>query len=372
MKIGIMSMQRVLNYGSFLQAYGLKSILESMGHSVEFVDYLPEPSLIAEIHETTDRRILRKARVAYKMLSRKYRNYRKEQIQANQSFGRFCDRFVNEFLPELGITEERNYCPELDALIIGSDEVFNCTQPGEMVGYSCQLFGKNHRAKRLLSYAASFGSTTINKLEGYGVLDEVGQYLKRFDYLSVRDENSAMIVRSLCGSSPEQHIDPVLLYQFPEVEQIHVQQKDYIIVYAYAGRISETEAAAIRAFAQKEGKQLVSLGFQQPFCDACVLASPLEVLAYVKNADYVITDTFHGTVFSIKYQVPFATLVRDSNRQKLEDLLIRFGLKNRCITTLDTMEDILRIPLECESVSGLVEGYRASAMTYLKNSLHGE
>ena len=240
------------------------------------------------------------------------------------------------------------------------------------MGYSRQLFGKNHRAKRLLSYAASFGSTTMNKLEGYGVLDEVGQYLKRFDYLSVRDENSAMIVRSLCGSSPEQHIDPVLLYHFPEVEQIHVPQKDYIIVYAYAGRISEMEAAAIRAFAQKEGKQLISLGFQQPFCDACVLASPLEVLAYVKHADYVITDTFHGTVFSIKYQVPFATLVRDSNRQKLEDLLIRFGLKNRCITTLDTMEDILRIPLECESVLGLLEGYRASAMSYLKNSLRDE
>ena len=71
------------------------------------------------------------------------------------------------------------------------------------------------------------------------------------------------------------------------------------------------------------------------------MASPLEVLAYIKHADYVITDTFHGTVFSIKYQKKFGTIIRDSNRQKLGDLMEKFGVMERRICELEKIEEIL-------------------------------
>lgn len=68
----------------------------------------------------------------------------------------------------LGVTEEMNYNPELDCLVIGSDEVFNCIQKNSNVGYSPELFGKDNRAKKLITYAASFGNTTLEKLDRYG------------------------------------------------------------------------------------------------------------------------------------------------------------------------------------------------------------
>ena len=160
MIVGIMSMQRVRNYGSFLQAFGLKKVIESMGHTVIFVDYKTEPSLV---NEDTGKRNRNLALRIFKMLSPRYRVYRRKQIKLNDTFKNFCTAYDNNFLPKLGVGKEYVYTPELDVLIIGSDEVFNCTQREKQVGYSLQLFGKDNQAKRLISYAASFGNTTLKK-----------------------------------------------------------------------------------------------------------------------------------------------------------------------------------------------------------------
>lgn len=372
MKVGIMSMQRVVNYGSFLQAYGLRSVIEELGHNVEFVDYLPQPSLIPEMKISRNSRIITKAKKLLRLASPSYREYRDEQIRMNRSFSKFYCTFQELYLPVLGVYEQKNYCPELDTLIVGSDEVFNCTQPGSLVGYSLQLFGKDHHAKKLISYAASFGSTTLKKLEHFQVAEEIGTYLSCFDSISVRDDNSAEIVRNLTGRTSEHHIDPVLLYHFPEADEISVPLHDYIVVYAYAGRIQDTEAEEIRRFAMKYKKKILSLGFYQPFCDEYVLASPLEVLAYMKHADYVVTDTFHGSVFSIKYQVPFATIIRESNQQKLSDLLHRFRLDDRRVMCISDLENILCTPIDCKSVKELLSQYQNDARRYLCNALKDE
>ena len=237
------------------------------------------------------------------------------------------------------------------------------------MGYSLQLFGKDNQAKRLISYAASFGNTTLKKLDRYRVCEEITNALKQFDSISVRDQNSLDIIRNLCGFKPERHIDPVLLYNFLEVDDIDISLKDYIIVYAYADRIQEEEATAIRKFAKKKGKKVLSLGFYQPFCDEYVLASPFETLAYVKNADYIITDTFHGTVFSIKYQIPFATIIRESNQQKLSDLLSLFNLKERSVTDIKMLQSILELPMKREEISRILKNEKKRAKDYLKANL---
>ena len=368
MKIGIMSMQRIINYGSWLQAYGLKQVLCGMGHQVEFVDYLAEPPLVKAELQAASASVSGFGRLL-RMFSPAYRRYRSGQIRMNQSFSAFYRQFSGEFLPMLGVSEQQNLCPELDALVIGSDEVFNCTQSGEAVGYSLQLFGRGNRAKKLLSYAASFGSTTMERLERFGVREEIGAHLAQFDAISVRDENSAEIVRKLCGINPVRSIDPVLLYGFEEADAIPVARKDYIVVYAYAGRIQDEEAAAIRAFAKKHHKKIITLGFCQPFCDEYIPATPLEVLAYVKHADYVVTDTFHGAVFSIKYQKQFAALIRQSNYQKLSDLLHCFGLDGRAVTELSSMEEILLKEVPADHIRERLATFRMEAHGYLERAL---
>ena len=366
MKVGIMSMQRIVNYGSYLQAYALKSYVKNMGHQVEFVDYFVEKPLTQFVSATKNSGIKR----LLKMLSPSYRRYRREQIRMNQSFKKFYDCFVEDFLPTLGIRSERNYCPQVDVLIIGSDEVFNCTQSGVEVGFSRQLFGKDHQAKRLISYAASFGSTTLDELVNLKISDDIAKLLKSFHSISVRDENSASITSALTAQSPLQHIDPVLLYEFPEINTISIDKSNYIIVYAYAGRISDTETRIITKFAQKNNKKILALGYFQPFCDEYILANPLEVLAYIKNADYVITDTFHGTVFSIKYQVPFCTIVRDSNKNKLTDLLKRFDLIDRTLFNVNDLDNILSTSLDSDAIKHKISKYQGDAKNYLNESFN--
>lgn len=365
MEVGIMSMQRVENYGSFLQAYGLKKEIEKLGHTVQFVDYQAEPAVVLSEEEQKSSAANSRISKAFHMLSPAYRAWRKKQIKMNSTFQEFSRIYNEQFLPELDMKKEYNICPELDVLVIGSDEVFNCTQPGNKVGFSRQLFGKNNNARKVVSYAASFGSTTYEKLEQYHIAEEVGELLSQFDSISVRDENSQKIVEKLCGFSPASHIDPVLLYDFPEVDNISVPMENYMVVYAYADRIKGKEAEAIREFAKLENKKILSLGFYQPFCDEYVLASPLEVLAYIKHADYVITDTFHGTVFSIKYQKKFGTIIRDSNRQKLVDLMERFNVMERRIYGAEKIEEILNKGKNMEEIEEKLLKEKSRALKYL-------
>lgn len=368
-KVGIMSMQRIINYGSFLQAYGLKKVIEGLGYEVEFVDYQVEKTLISDKKRSKKERVLKKLQSAVKMFSPQYRRWRKKQIRLNETYSDFITAFQEEFFPMLGISNEPQYLLKTDVLVIGSDEVFNCTQMNDKVGYSKQLFGKGCKAEKIISYAASFGNTTYEKLIKFGVDVEIGEMLSKFDAISVRDRNTYKIVNELTGIISNKNIDPVLLYSFPEVDEVKIEQKDYIVVYAYANRITEEEIKAIRIFAAEKKKKILSLGFYQPFCDEWVLASPLEVLAYIKNAEYVITDTFHGTVYSIKYQKKFGTIIRESNKEKISDVLNTFGLESRKITELDNLCNVVDAPIDKKKIFLTIQDEHDRAMKYLTYNL---
>lgn len=295
---------------------------------------------------------------------------RNNQICENQAFGNFYRTFERDWLPILGITDEKVYNPELDVLVIGSDEVFNCTQSNPDVGYSLELFGKNNNSNKLISYAASFGSTTLEKLDKYNKRDEIAECLKQFDAISVRDKNSYDIVKSLTDVEPFSNVDPVIISNFDdEVSSIKIEMKDYVIVYAYSGRITEEEAVAIQEFAHKRGKKTLSIGVRQAFTDEYVCADPFTMLAYFKNADYVITDTFHGTVFSIKYQIPFATLIRESNKEKLSDLLDKFDLSIRMLTKLSDIDTVIDGCFNKDNVTSYIDNYSNQSVNYLYKKL---
>lgn len=363
MKVGIMSMQRIINYGSFLQAYALKKTIESMGHDVEFVDYHIGEPIVSPIYDNSVQNSILK-RVLRIVFSNAYRNKRKNERMQNESYGIFYEKFKSDWIPLLGITENKNYNPDLDALVIGSDEVFNCTQSNSDVGYSPELFGVNSHAKKIITYAASFGSTTFEKLVRYGKTKEIALYLNNLDAISVRDKNSYDIVKKLTGIDPISNVDPVFIYEFEKEVPEKVDLHDYVIVYAYSGRITNEEADAIQKFAHNNGKKTLSLGVMQAFTDEYRCVSPFELLAYFRNADYVVTDTFHGTVFSIKYHVPFLTFIRESNCEKLSDLLKKFDLQYRAGSVRET-DKILKKALDDVSIDNYIHKYTQEA----KNSL---
>ena len=209
-KVGIMSMQRIKNYGSFLQAYALKKILEEFGYTVEFIDYHIEKPIIMENTQINGK--LNKLIVALKGDS--------PLIQKIQYIFH-KKNFAKKYHKMLEITKEPNYNPELDTLIIGSDEVFNCIQKNNNVGYSLELFGKNNNAKKVITYAASFGNTTINKLKKYKKDKEISQLLKKINTISIRDKNSGQIVEKLTSKKIIYNLDPVLIYDYNNLEHFN-------------------------------------------------------------------------------------------------------------------------------------------------------
>lgn len=370
-KVGIMSMQRIANYGSFLQAYALKRMMEELGYEIEFVDYHVGTPVISEDVDSQNK-FVRKLKKGIETL----------QYQAplahKLAFIRYKQSFSQKYMPLLGISNVRNYNPSLDCLVIGSDEVFNCIQKNSNVGYSPELFGKDHHAKRLITYAASFGNTTLEKLEKYKKVDEVGSLLKEFDAISVRDANSGAIVEQLTGKEPVYHLDPALMYDFinccDQIPQIHTNEK-YLILYAYAGRISRGEADWISQYAKKKKLKVYAIGGIQKCADRFIDCSPFEVLAYFNNAEEVITDTFHGSIFSVITHRPFTTLIRKSvgnsygNEEKLSDLLQRLHLTERMTTRIEDVEKINATYIGYPEVDNILQGQRKSAREYLQKNL---
>lgn len=378
MKVGIMTMQRIHNYGSFLQAYGLKKLIEEQGHEVVFVDYRFEPAVQdrgtwkASVVYRWMENIRHKMGVCKKQLLEKYGKKRLSDLT------RFELDFETKYLRELGVPAKKNYRAGVDILVIGSDEVFNCTQ-GNAVGYSRELFGKGNRAGKVISYAASFGNTTVEKLEKSGIKEEVSELLTYFSALSVRDRNSCEAVRELTGKEVPVLLDPVLIYGFcreREVKAASVPQKDYILVYGYNQRITEAEGELIREFAGKKGKKLIAMGGNQSFCDEYAYCSPLEIFQYFMNADSVITDTFHGTIFSVLTHSRFATIVREDaeaggygNQEKLGDLLQRLQVEQQKISDLSQLEEILTQPVDFELTEEILREERKKARNFLKEEL---
>lgn len=334
MNVGIMSMQRVRNYGSFLQAYALKKTIEEGGHSVEFVDF-ERNAPIVESNASVKKRfrwILSKVKWgSIRTVDRLFLSIRLKRRITKKCNRQKYEDFLNEYdvavLPLLGVNKEYNLHRNVDILVVGSDEVFNCLYRG--AGHSYELYGDYRNAKKIISYAASFGFATYEQLEQYGVLEPIREALQKMSAISVRDENSLAIIKRMGIENVVRNVDPVLIYDFAD-EIIEPKKKEsYMIIYAYKDTFKHSEKVQIINYAREKSYKILCIGEYQDFCDEYITPMPFEVLGYFKNAKAVVTTTFHGTVFSIKYNIPFVSIIQDYNEQKIGSLLQTYGLENR-------------------------------------------
>ena len=364
-KVGIMTMQRIRNYGSFLQAYGLRRMLESLGCEVRFVDYHPGSCLVG----SKASRLPRPAAKLAEVLGGP------GPLAAKLAYANYKHRYDSRVRPLLDIPAEPDYrTDDLDVLVIGSDEVFNCVQSNTNVGYSPDLFGARSEADRLVTYAASCGNTTVPKLAEHGVADEVAGWLSRFDAISVRDENTASIVHELTGIDPMRNLDPVLAWDFFSEEDIPESPLEgrYIIAYAYSGRLTAEECSEMRAYADARGLRVVNVGGVQGCCDEFLDLDPFEVLAAFEGAECVLTDTFHGTILSVIAERPFATIVRTegySNAEKLVDLLGRLRLEDRTTAGASDFRCLLESSPDWKPVRARIADGRVAAKEYLVSQI---
>ncbi len=351
-KIGIISMQRVNNYGSFMQAYCLKQIIKNaLSEEVEFIDYRKEKPVVESnnIDKIKYDSIFEKIHVKYIGLKFTILNKYK-----------WLPKYLN--VKKINHNKTKN-------IIIGSDEVFNCTQSSDKVGFSRELFGKGFDNSNVISYAASFGFTTEERLKKYKIVNEVRDLLNNFSAISVRDENSKKIVYNLTKKHPEKNLDPVLIEDIKQMAKGKVRYKKYLILYSYSARISKEEANDIKKYAKDHRYKIVSIGAYQHCADVNLVIDPFSVLNYFKNAECIITDTFHGTIFAAKFNKKFITLVRETNTNKLKDLLKEIKLESREVKDFKNIDEAMNQPIDYKSFEDVIKKEKDKTYKYLQENI---
>lgn len=366
-KIGIISMQRVMNHGSFLQAYALKILLENN---------IPDSECIfVDLPSNTKFHLLKGKKSYLDILRFCYHKLKKHGSICNEycmrwKYDKFKDVYKKCLKKYLGITNHFNYNTNYDFVIIGSDEVFNCTQEDASWGTSMLLFGDGVVAKKIISYAASFGYTTEERLCQYGLYDKIVSLLHNFSAISVRDYNSEQLIMKMLGMKPYKHLDPVFIYDFKKELKYRNKKVKNIVVYQYQNRIKEQCVIDdIKKIAKKTGCKIVSVFEYCDWADENIVCTPFEAMEYIRDAEYVITDTFHGCVMSIKFNKKFATFCRESNYNKLMDVLKTFQLEKQLITERDNIWDTINHKINWLQVNKIIEQGQKSSINYLTNSL---
>ncbi len=370
----ILSMQRVLNYGSLLQAYSLMRMVEGLGCEVEFIDI--------EANETENQCRQKTAQFNEGMnLASKNIVYRLLQQDTNPLYilpkikAKKCMQKKQELFSKnvLHLNEENNN-KQYDTCIIGSDEVFNCLNAASW-GFTSQLFGNVKQADKVITYAASCGFTRAEDLTAK--MNEIIQgAFEHVAAFSVRDQNTERFVREISGREDvSMNLDPVLVGDFTsEMSQcqdvLKKLPKRYCIIYAYSGRIhDEKEIKAILKLCKQQHMTPVSVGGAQKWVHKHLDLSPFEVLVAFKNAQFVVTDTFHGTIFSAKYAPKFSVLVRESNANKLGDLISKLGIEKHRVENISQLPDIYGYAAPREQLDQLIQKERERTIKYLESNV---
>jgi len=349
-KIGVLTFHKCINYGSYWQARCLVEGLRRRGYEAELLDHdcacirkaEARCALQPKLPERTPRHEVR----AYAAKTRKF----VEAIRAlplSRSFS----------------LHEPEAAGGYDAIVVGSDEVWNFRHPW----YRGQplFFGERLKTDRLVSYAASFGNYSCH----WGMDERWAQQLKRFDRLSVRDENSFWLVRGSTGVEPAMVLDPCL--QFPEpARAANANGRRYALVYGHDFPAWLT--AKVQRWAARTNVRLVSIGYFNDWADEQrVGAGPADFAELMGGARAVITNFFHGCVFALMNGKPWAAVASDYRAIKIPDLLSVLGAQHRLIDEAISdaeLGELLGTPV-LPRVAARIDEYRGRSEAYLDAAL---
>lgn len=353
-------MQHIVNFGSVLQAYSLRELVRELTDApVTFlnIDNTAVLPSARSIHESVDY----DSPAAYPAgVLQRGKRWSIARLSA------WNKHLILMFMKrELDIARESN-ADSYDCVIVGSDEVFNHSK-----GIRLQLHGDVKQAERVIAYAASCGCARLEDIAPKDV-DRVKTAMNRFSAVSVRDAATERYVSALYNGHVEHHLDPVLVGNLYQRKHRPVKIKNYLLVYAYGQRIrTAEEIEAIRSFAKARKLKTVAMGGSQFWCDLYIPATPFRLLDYFRCADYVVTDTFHGAIFSVINQRKFAVIARKTNWNKITGLLQDLNLQDRQVSDITCLEQVLSDEIDYGAVEAILARERARTREYLKTQLGG-
>ena len=379
MKIGVITIFNVENYGAELQAFATVNSLNEMGYEAELIDY---PFYKNKRHILTKGSkslfpIPFKRRLA-EFLSPKINAIRNSLINRKEASLR-SEAFKLFHMSNTPISREYRTIESLystnmgyDVYIVGSDQVWNPYNYTSLDPYFLK-FAPNNKIK--IAYASSFG---VSSLPDY-TREYYKNALSGLDAIGVREENAVNIIKEIAGLQAEWVLDPTLLIKGEKWDNYSNVIKDiperYILIYEPS--ICPYVKTLAQHIATIKGIKIVRLGMDTTSDNDIidiVTAGPAEFLWLIRNADFVVTNSFHGTAFSINMNKDFYTvnLGRRHNASRQKSLLKLVGLEDRQLEEDAPLPDSNSLQIDFTNPNKLLELARNKSIQFLKNAINGE
>lgn len=352
MKIGILTYHRAENYGALLQAYALRTYLQSLGHNVSFVDYWPAYHVNYFKVFSWKRFIAAgwKGKIEYLLGATVWlcpRMRRSKRLQ----------RFIHERLGVIGIpryNEKTKATERYDVVVYGSDQIWRKQNMGG-VGFDDWYFGtSNVVADKKIVYAGSMGTVKTNeKDDAY-----VKKMMQNFEHISVRETDLGAYLKGL-GVASLLVIDPVFLLSKEEWEAVADKKSDkgkYILFYNLLNRPESVRFA--EQLSKETGLPIKELNKKMSFKHVgkrYISGAPVEeFLQLVHDAEYVVSNSFHGVAFSLIFQKQFFAVGMGERANRVLSLLENVGATERYVTDGNSLY-ALEMAVEYERIESKME-----------------
>ena len=368
LRAAIMTFHGSHNFGSVFQAYALKRKVAQLGFEAEIINFRPiaqidKYSLVPRMYGTkTAIKSLMKATKLGKI------------SRSHQKYEDFIARHLtsSEMFTEMSGFSE---LPKYDVYITGSDQVWGYSIP-EFVKASEDIrpaYYCSFTSGKKISYASSTGEATVCQLEPYA------DYLSRYSSISVRENMSVDIIKELSGRDAVCCLDPTFLLSRDDYDAMlrgyrNVVDGEYILLYSLQGmRINKEWLELAGRASERLGLPVLSVS---PFCTRksnyvhpIYDAGPLDILNLFSNASYVLTDTFHGTLFSTHFDRQFMTFEPGRDDPRMRDVLVRLGLADRIVHSVVDGVELLDHAVDYEFVSKRRNIEVENSIRYLEQAL---
>lgn len=351
MEICIITVYNSENCGSFLQAYSLMKVLEDAGYDVFF---------LKREKKGLNRNMIKHSRESAKKL------LKGDVWSAKAEWSKFL-AFAEAQKKFIVFDEKSRMFRDTKTIIIGSDTIWNFASKFFYEKKELYL-GTKFKEKNIITYAASISNTSYDMI----LKDmDIVEGIKNIKHVSVRDNYTKQLVDGIRDENVPLVADPTLLLtkeHFIKLKR-NINDSRYILIYHF-GKIVEKKKENILKLKAQTGKQIISFGEHISWADKNVVYDPFAFLGYFHNADFIITNTFHGTIFSVLYEKKFADYGAD--KQKVKNLLEQLELQCCICDETTELSSLMNTEIDYDRVNEKIDMLRQTSLQYLKTAIEGE
>lgn len=383
-KVLIISQPLGLNFGGILQAYSLQKTLQKIDYQVDFLDWNLCYTNIRYLLSIIKHLLIK---IVYKKLVDIYPDFPPERLfnRIIKNTQCFIDTHIYLTKSKYRHSSDLSNYQELlgyDIYIAGSDQVWGCSSVNKYVKHCMFDFLENQTGVKRISYAASFGKDEF--CSDIDFIQECKHLLKKFDAISVREDSGVKLCKELFDVDAVHVIDPTMFFDAEHYIKLSKERNDYFNdgdCFTYILDKTDEKQRIIDKVSRKFDLKPFNVIPKSKFADVgpkhiedCVMPPVEQWLDGFNKAKFVVTDSFHGCVFSILFKKPFIAIGNASRGMaRFESLLRMFKLENRLIhSETELTEQLLDSKIDYEAVHEILKKEREKAVKFLKDALGEE